>query len=238
MVTQFGQMLVAARQAAFTPSRSPYAGVFGGPMSNLAGTKAEVEMLGALLPGARVVLGPDVNEKNVRALAAAGELRSARVLHFAVHGAALPAMPALSCIALSYEGHYTANLPAERDGLLQLAEIQALPLRAELVTLSACETGLGAILAGEGVVGLTGAFLTAGGDRVLASLWPVNDAGTTYFMQRFYRLHVTDAMPGDLAMAAVKREFIAGRAGGFRAAQFWAPFNLYGGADLLTAAAP
>lgn len=238
MKLQFGQMLVAARQAAFTPNRSPYAGVFGGPMSNLAGTKAEVEMLGALLPGARVVVGPDVNEKNVRALAAAGELRSARVLHFAVHGAALPAMPALSCIALSYEGHYTANLPAERDGLLQLAEIQALPLRAELVTLSACETGLGAILAGEGVVGLTGAFLTAGGDRVLASLWPVNDAGTTYFMQRFYRLHVTDAMPGDLAMAAVKREFIAGRAGGFRAPQFWAPFNLYGGADLLTAPAP
>ncbi|MEY2880121.1 MAG: hypothetical protein RLZZ15_2501 [Verrucomicrobiota bacterium] len=236
MKVQFGSMLVAARQAAFAPNRSPYAGVFGGPMNNLAGTKAEVEMLGALLPEARIVLGPEVNEKNVRALAAAGELRTARVLHFAVHGAALPARPALSCLALSYEGHFTADLPAERDGLLQLAEIQALPLRAELVTLSACETGLGAIFAGEGVVGLTGAFLAAGGDRVLASLWPVNDAGTTYFMQRFYRLHLTEGEPGDLAMAKVKREFIAGQAGPFRQAQFWAPFNLYGGADLLTPA--
>ncbi|MDP3073881.1 MAG: CHAT domain-containing protein [Opitutaceae bacterium] len=238
MKTQFGTMLVAARQAAFAPNRSPYAGVFGGPMSNLAGTKAEVQMLGELLPGSRIVLGSEVNEKNIRALAAAGELRSARVLHFAVHGAALPAMPALSCIALSYEGHFTKDLPADRDGLLQLAEIQALPMRAELVTLSACETGLGAILAGEGVVGLTGAFLSAGGDRVLASLWPVNDAGTTYFMQRFYRLHVTEAMPGDLAMAAVKREFIAGQAGAFRHPQYWAPFNLYGGAELLAPAAP
>ncbi|MBL9187254.1 MAG: CHAT domain-containing protein [Opitutaceae bacterium] len=238
MKLQFGSMLVAARQAAFAPNRSPYAGVFGGPMSNLAGTKAEVQMLGELLPGTRVVLGPDVNEKNIRALAAAGELRSARVLHFAVHGAALPARPDLSCIALSYEGHYTQNLPAERDGLLQLSEIQALPLRAELVTLSACETGLGAILAGEGVVGLTGAFLTAGSNRVLASLWAVNDAGTTYFMQRFYKLHVSEAMAGDLAMAAVKREFMAGQAGGFRHPQYWAPFNLYGGAELLAPAAP
>ncbi|MBL9203396.1 MAG: CHAT domain-containing protein [Opitutaceae bacterium] len=237
MKLQFGQMLVAARKAAFAPGRSPYAGVFGGPMNNLAGTQAEVQMLGELLPGTRVVLGREVNEKNVRALAAAGELRSSRVVHFAVHGAALPSRPALSCIALSYEGHFTSDLPAERDGLLQLAEIQQLPLRAELVTLSACETGLGAILAGEGVVGLTGAFLSAGGDRVLASLWPVNDAGTTYFMQRFYKLHLVDGQPGDLAMAAVKREFITGQAGGFRAPQFWAPFNLYGGADLLGPAA-
>ncbi len=238
MKAQFSLMLAASRKATFAGARSPYAGVFGGPMSNLAGTKAEVLMLGELLPQSRIIEGRAVNEGNVRALAAAGELRTARVLHFAVHGAALPNLPALSCIALSYEGHYTADLPPERDGLLQLAEIQQLPLRADLVTLSACETGLGAILAGEGVVGLTGAFLAAGGDRVLASLWPVNDAGTTFFMQRFYRLHVVDGEPGDLAMAKVKREFIAGQAGGFRHAQYWAPFNLYGGADLLAAAPP
>lgn len=233
MKTQFSQMLATVRGTAFSGERSPYAGVFGGPMSNLAGTQAEVQMLGELLPESRIVLGKEVNEANVRRLAAAGELRSARVLHFAVHGAALPAMPALSCIALSYEGHFTKAMPAEADGLLQLAEIQQLPLRADLVTLSACETGLGAIFAGEGVVGLTSAFLTAGGNRVLASLWPVNDAGTTYFMQRFYRLHLTEGDPGDIAMAKVKREFIAGKAGGFRHPQFWAPFNLYGGAELL-----
>lgn len=233
MKNQFSQMLATVRSAAFDGTRSPYAGVFGGPMSNLAGTQAEVQMLGELLPESRIVQGREVNESNVRRLAAAGELRSARVLHFAVHGAALPALPALSCIALSYEGHFTKTMPADADGLLQLSEIQQLPLRAELVTLSACETGLGAIFAGEGVVGLTSAFLTAGGNRVLATLWPVNDAGTTYFMQRFYRLHLTEGDPGDIAMAKVKREFIAGKAGSFRHPQYWAPFNLYGGAELL-----
>lgn len=236
MKQQFGLML-AAREAAFSGNRSPYVGVFGGPANNLAGTKAEVQMLSELVPQSETIIGRDVSEAHVRELAASGELKHSRVVHFAVHGSAQPAMPALSCIVLSYEGHYTKELPAERDGLLQLSEIQALPLRAELVTLSACETGLGAIFAGEGVVGLTGAFLTAGSDRVLASLWPVSDASTVYFMQRFYRLHLIDGVPGDLAMAQVKREFIAGEAGNYRAPQFWAPFNLYGGADLLEPAA-
>ncbi|HEX2853528.1 MAG TPA: CHAT domain-containing protein [Opitutaceae bacterium] len=233
MKQQFTLML-AARESAFAgTNRSPYTGVFGGPASNLAGSKAEVQMLGELVPQTRTIIGREVSEKTVRTLAAAGELRSSRVLHFAVHGSALPSMPALSCIMLSYEGHYTKEMPAEGDGLLQLGEIQQLPLSADLVTLSACETGLGAIFAGEGVVGLTGAFLSAGGNRVLASLWVVSDAGTVYFMQRFYRLHLIEGVPGDLAMARVKREFIAGEAGNFRQPQFWAPFNLYGGADLL-----
>jgi CHAT domain-containing protein len=233
MKQQFTQML-AARESAFGgTNRSPYTGVFGGPATNLAGSKAEVQMLGELVPQTQTIIGREVSEKTVRKLAADGELRNSRVLHFAVHGSALPAMPALSCIMLSYEGHYTKQMPADSDGMLQLSEIQQLPLRADLVTLSACETGLGAIFAGEGVVGLTGAFLSAGGNRVLASLWVVSDAGTVYFMQRFYRLHLIEGVPGDLAMAQVKREFIAGEAGGFRHPQFWAPFNLYGGGDLL-----
>lgn len=232
MKQQFSLML-AAREAAFAPNRSPYAGVFGGPMNNLAGTKAEVQMLGELLPEGRVIIGDEVREATVQALAQAGEFKKSRVIHFAVHGASLPERPELSCIALSYEGHYRRDMPASRDGLLQLSEIQSLPLRAELVTLSACQTGLGAIFAGEGVVGLTSAFLTAGSNRVLASLWPVNDASTTFFMQHFYRRHVIDGEAGDLAMAEVKREFFAGRVGNFRHPQFWAPFNLYGGADLL-----
>ncbi|HEY0967054.1 MAG TPA: CHAT domain-containing protein [Opitutaceae bacterium] len=232
MKEQFSLML-AAREAAFAPNRSPYAGVFGGPMNNLAGTKAEVQMLGELLPEGRIMLGEEVRETRIQALAAEGEFKKSRVIHFAVHGASLPQLPELSCIALSYEGHYRKDMPAGRDGLLQLSEIQALPLRAELVTLSACQTGLGAIFAGEGVVGLTSAFLTAGSNRVLASLWPVNDASTTFFMQHFYRRHVIEGEAGDLAMAEVKREFLAGRVGGFRHPQFWAPFNLYGGADLL-----
>ncbi len=214
-------------------TRSPYFGIFGGPSSNLAGTQAEVEEIGDTLDGSQVITGREVSEPNVRRLASVGEFRRSRAIHFAVHGSALPHRPELSCLSLSYEGHFSRTMPADRDGKLSLAEIRALPIRADLVTLSACETGLGAIFAGEGVVGLTSAFLTAGGDRVLASLWPVNDVATTFFMVEFYRLHFVEGMPGDLAVARVKREFLANRPQGFRHPQFWAPFNLYGGGDLL-----
>lgn len=233
MKQQFDQ-LVAVRQAVF--SGSPYAGRFG-PQSNLAGTKTEVLMLGELLPGTRIEVGRGVSESNIRALAAAGELQNSRVIHFAVHGMALPAMPELSGIILSYENP-TAKTPPERDGFLQITEIEKLPLRAELVTLSACETGLGAIIAGEGVVGLTSSLFQAGADAVLASLWPVSDASSVYFMQRFYQHHLVDGVPPDVAVALVKREFITGKAGnGFRHPQHWAPFNLYGGRESLNSPA-
>jgi CHAT domain-containing protein len=214
-------------------TRSPYYGIFGGPSSNLAGTQAEVEEIGDILPGSKIVLGRQVSEAHVRQLAAAGELRRSRAVHFAVHGSALPHKPELSCLSLSYEGHFTSTMPPERDGKLSLAEIRALPLRADLVSLSACETGLGAIFAGEGVVGLPAAFLTAGGDRVLASLWVVNDVSTTFFMVDFYRLHFVEGLPADIAIARAKRTMLGGQPAGFRHPQYWAPFNIYGGGDLL-----
>ncbi|AOS43268.1 CHAT domain protein [Lacunisphaera limnophila] len=228
MKQQFDK-LVGVRQAVF--AGSPYAGRFG-PQSNLAGTKTEVLMINELVPGSRIELGRAVSEGNIRALAAQGELRKSRVVHFAVHGMAMPAMPEMSGIILSYEDPRPGT-PADRDGFLQITEIERLPLRAELVTLSACETGLGAIIAGEGVVGLTSSLFTAGADSVLASLWPVSDASSVYFMQRFYFHHLIQGLPGDLAVAEVKREFISGRAGGFRHPQYWAPFNLYGGREAL-----
>ncbi len=223
MKQQFDQ-LVGVRQAVF--SGSPY-GRFG-PQTNLAGTKTEVLMINELVPGSRIEVGRAVSEGHIRALAAQGELRKSRVLHFAVHGMAMPEKPEMSGIILSYENPGPGT-PADRDGYLQITEIQHLPLRAELVTLSACETGLGAIIAGEGVVGLTSSLFSAGADNVLASLWPVSDASSVYFMQRFYHHHLIQGLPHDLAIAEVKREFIQGRAGNFRHPQFWAPFNLYGG---------
>lgn len=232
MKQQFDK-LVGVRQAVF--AGSPYAGRFG-PQSNLAGTKTEVLMINELVPGSRIETGRAVSEGNVRAMAARGQLKQSRVLHFAVHGMAMPEMPAMSGIILSWEDP-VQNMPAERDGFLQITEIEHLPLRAELVTLSACQTGLGAIIAGEGVVGLTSSLFTAGADNVLASLWPVSDASSVYFMQRFYKYHLIENVPSDLAIALVKREFITGKAGGFRHPQHWAAFNLYGGRDLLVGAA-
>ncbi len=227
------EAVTAVRNAQVAGNRSPYAGWSRGPASNLAGTKAEVQLLSELLPGAAAVIGRDVSEPHIRQMATAGDLRQNRVLHFAVHGSAVPIMPELSCILLSWEGEVTSEMSAERDGRLQIGEFEELSLRAELVTFSACETGLGAIVAGEGVIGLTGSLLTAGADAVLASLWPVSDYSTVYFMRRFYEMHLVENVPSDLAIARVKRDMEAGKLAGFQHPQYWAPFNLYGGRELL-----
>lgn len=228
------EAVTAVRSAQIAGNRSPYAGWSRGPANNLAGTKAEVQLLGELLPGSEVVIGRNVSEPFIREMAKTGGLRQSRVLHFAVHGSAVPIMPELSCILLSWEGEITPEMPAERDGRLQIGEFEALNLRAELVTFSACQTGLGAIVAGEGVIGLTGSLLTAGADNVLASLWPVSDYSTVYFMRRYYEMHLLEGVPSDLAIAQVKRDMEAGKLPGYVHPQFWAPFNLYGGRELLT----
>ncbi len=227
------EAVTAVRSAQVSGSRSPFAGWSRGPASNLAGTKAEVQLLSDLLPGSQAVIGQDVSEPHIRKMAATGALKQNRVLHFAVHGSAVPIMPELSCILLSWEGEITPEMPASRDGRLQIGEFEELDLRAELVTFSACETGLGAIIAGEGVIGLTGSLLKAGADNVLASLWPVSDYSTVYFMRRYYELHLLEGVPSDLAIAQVKRDMEANKLPGFTHPQYWAPFNLYGGRELL-----
>lgn len=109
------------------------------------------------------------------------EIRRARFLHFATHGRMSEAQPQTSGLLL-------APAPAaQEDGLLQIAEVLELKLQAELVVLSACETGLGKTLSGEGVLGLTRAFLSAGARSVAVSLWQVADASTAELMVDFYR---------------------------------------------------
>ena len=104
-----------------------------------------------------------------------------RYIHFAVHGLYDEEQPARSGIALS------VRAGSREDGILQVREIMRLRLRAQMVTLSACQTGLGKMLAGEGVIGMSWAFLYAGADSVLISLWNVNDASTAELMKLVYR---------------------------------------------------
>ena len=101
-----------------------------------------------------------------------------------------------------------------------------LRLAAGLVTLSACETGLGRLENGEGVVGTTRAFMAAGAQSVLVSLWPVNDRSTAELMALFYRRVLRGRAARGMALAAAKRALIASRA--TRAPFYWAPFVLVG----------
>ena len=111
--------------------------------------------------------------------------------------------------------------------VLTLDEIYRLPLRADLAVLSACRSGVGAVVNGEGVIGLVRGFLFAGSPQVVVSNWRVDDAGTSRFMESFYRRMVTGGEPAGRALRAAKLERL--RAGGPEAHPFhWASFVLWG----------
>jgi len=147
-------------------------------------------------------------------------LKRYRVIHFATHGLVVPEAPELSALVLSQ-----MSTGAGHDGYLRMEEIAALDIEAEFVNLSACETGIGKIYRGEGVVGLTQSFLVGGANGLSVSLWQVADESTMEFMVGLYALaHHTD-LTYDQALTEMKRRFIKGR---YAAPFYWAPFVYYG----------
>ncbi len=161
-------------------------------LPRLTGTRAEVRTLAALTPDPRVLLGAKACETEVVRLAASGELVKYGTLHLATHAIVDAASPEKSCLILSQvdlPDPLQAALNGERiyDGLLTAKEIlREWDLDADLVTLSACETGLGKDVAGEGMVGFVYTFLQAGARSILVSLWKVEDLATSLLMHRFY----------------------------------------------------
>lgn len=192
---------------------------------NLPGTLREVKALQAIVPGSDVVSGEAVSERHVRQLSESGELEKYRVLHFATHGLVVPQLPELSALVLSQ----LPGASGDDDGYLLMGEISRLRLKADFVNLSACETGLGKVYGGEGVVGLTQAFLVAGANGLSVSLWQVPDESTSKFMQEVYRVHEGGQLGWPAAIAQVKRKFIAGQYGkAWANPHHWAPFVYYG----------
>ena len=146
-------------------------------------------------------------------------------LHLATHGSLNRNAPALSALELEPDG--------SNDGRLELYEIAGMKLHARLVTLSACETALGKgyfteTPAGNEFVGLNRAFLSAGGENVLASLWTVNDESTRLLMVRFYG-HLRKSGPAE-ALALAQRELRQSDPR-FQAPYYWAAFVLAGNAN-------
>lgn len=201
--------------------REAYAALYSPQWEALPGTRAEVAGIEKAVAGSRVVTGEAAAEGDIKALAAAGELGSYKVLHFAMHGLAVPEIPELSALVLSQFSDAKGE-----DGYLRLPEIAALPLRADFVNLSACETGVGKVFKGEGVFGLAQAFLSAGANQVAVSLWQISDAGSAEFMQALYREPGPDY---GSAMRQVKQRFIAGDFGAtYQHPYYWSPFVVYG----------
>lgn len=145
-------------------------------------TADEARAIASLVKGdgrKKVEIGFGANLKTVQS----GELRHYQYVHFATHGLLNSKHPELSGLVLS---RYDRD-GRPRDGFLFGHEIYNLDLPAELVVLSACETGRGGEVRGEGIVGLTRSFMYAGAPRIVVSLWKVNDEGTAELMKRFYR---------------------------------------------------
>src|SRR6266508_3266931 len=147
----------------------------------LLSTRREAGAISALVPERERMQALDFEASRMTALRP--ELGEYRIVHFATHGMLNNIHPELSGIVLSLvdkEGQ-------PQDGFLRLQDIYNLKLPAELVVLSACQTGLGKEIKGEGLIGLTRGFMYAGAPRIVASLWKVDDRATSELMKRFYQ---------------------------------------------------
>ncbi|HEX6624255.1 MAG TPA: CHAT domain-containing protein [Pyrinomonadaceae bacterium] len=209
----------AGRESAGGPPSTTAGGV---TLARLAGTREEAQQIAGLArttgTKADVWLDLDANESNVEAR----DLRQYRVVHFATHGLLNAERPQFTGVVLSLVGN-----KASEDGFLRTDEIFNLKLSSPLVMLSACETGLGKEKKGEGVIGLTRAFMYAGAPTVGVSLWSVADKSTADLMTDFYRnLFAKEGTAPAAAMRAARQKMIADKK--YSAPFYWAPFVLVG----------
>lgn len=151
-----------------------------------------------------------------------GHLAGYHLIHFATHAVRDDERPETSGIVLS--GFDPQGRP--REGYLYAFEIAELELTADLVVLSACSTGLGHEIRGEGLVGLTQSFLEAGADRVLVSLWNVDDTATAELMGHFYRGLLRDRWPPAEALRRAQERLRLGET--WSDPYYWAGFTLVG----------
>lgn len=142
-----------------------------------------------------------------------------KIIHFAVHGYSAPDFPERSGLILARDSR------SETNGILQVRDVAILPLDADVVTLSSCDTGTGKAEGEEGITGLVPAFLFAGARSVVGSLWPVDDSATEIEMKQFYS-HVAQGEDTVIALRDAKLDYM--RLEGSRPPVFWAGFILVG----------
>ena len=183
----------------------------------LAGTAEEVRSIADIAgPKAIVLMGLKATEAALRSQ----PLERIRVLHIAVHGISSSTSPERAALVLA------RGTKDENDGLLQAREISDMHLSADLVTLSACDTGAGRLVGQEGIVNLVRAFLFAGAKSVVASLWAADDVFTTSLMKRFYS-NLAKGVDRAVALQKAKLELIE-QFGDDAVPYYWAGFTLVG----------
>ncbi|MEZ0469742.1 CHAT domain-containing protein [Luteimonas salinilitoris] len=218
-ITTAPSVSIAARLAERAPRTAPRLLAFGNPLVSptvadpLPGSEREVETLAALFPGSQVYFQADATETRFVA-----DAPKSRIVHVAAHARADVVDPLHSQILLADEDG--------RQNFLEAREVLDLDLGdVSLVTLSACETGLGRVADGDEVLGFTRSFLSAGTSALVASLWPVPDRDTERLMTTLYR----DLRGGADLQRAMQAGQLAVLSDPDTAHPFyWASFNLIG----------
>jgi CHAT domain-containing protein len=179
--------------------------------------RTEVNRISKLFPtdDVRVFTGKEASESNVKH----GSLSEFKIVHFASHGLIDEEKPQFSALILN-------SGDEQEDGFLTMREIFDLHLNADLVVLSACKTGLGREVRGEGINSLSRAFFAAGASSAVVSLWNVSDVSTSDFMWTFYKRLSESGMNKSAALNAARLELIA--SGKFSHPYYWAPFIFVG----------
>ncbi len=189
-------------------------------LDDLPGTEKEVNTLNDLFTrkniGTQLLLGKDASEESIKS----NKIKDQSLIHLATHGIVDESQPELSRIFLSHKS-------GQEDGSLYSGEIYNLRLNADLVTLSACQTGLGKISKGEGVIGLSRALVYAGANKIIVSFWNVADESTAELMTDFYRL-VLDQPASSYSRNLQQAKLNMIKKSQYSAPFYWAPFILIG----------
>lgn len=183
-------------------------------------TQQEAEQILALVPTAQRRYGSGFSAN--RDFATSNQLSEYRILHFATHGLLNSQNPELSGLVLSL----VDEVGNPQNGFLRLHDIFNLNLPAELVVLSACETGLGKEIRGEGLVGLTRGFMYAGAARIVVSLWSVDDRATSLLMVDFYQQMLEKGLSPAAALRQAQIQMWKQQE--WKIPYYWAAFTLQG----------
>ena len=188
----------------------------------LPGTDSEARSVAALFgPGRSLVLtGDSATELRLEQLNHTGELADFRYLLFSVHGYLNLREPWLSAIVLGQ-----LDKAPGTDGFLTAAELSRYRLRSDLTVLSACNTGIGQVVQGEGVMGLPYALFLAGNRNTVLTLWSIENESAQLFSKKLFE-KLRAGAAHHVAVSETKRELM--RDSRYRAPVYWAPYVLYG----------
>lgn len=192
----------------------------GFSLTRLPFSRREAESILAAIPAGEAMGAFDFQAN--RATAISQELAQYRILHFATHGVLDSQRPELSAIVLSL----VDERGEPQNGFLRLNEIYNLNLPADLVMLSACQTGLGKEIKGEGLVGLTRGFMYAGAARVGSSLWKVGDSATSALMGSLYQAMLKDGKKPAAALRTAQLDMLKQKR--WQSPYYWGAFTMQG----------